>query len=252
LLRSTPLLLVFQHNNLTGEEWSAIRRELKRAIQAVGTPAVDASAPADIVPHIGIHVVRSNIFRVALRVVEFFDSAAVKTSLGPKGVYAHDVSKSAYAATNKRAIEQLEIPETSSYAQLEPVLIGPLALLSFPAISPTHLAAALSALSPSPAFPAPTKRKNPAYYDPVFQNAVKKLLLVGGRIESKVFDVDGIRWVGGIQGGLDGLRAQLVALLQMAGMNLTSALEGAGKSLWLTMESRRSVLEEDEKKGTSE
>ena len=54
-------------------------------------------------------------------------------------------------------------------------------------------------------------------------------------------------WVGGIDGGLDALRAQLVYLLQSAGMGLTSALEGAGKSLWLTMESRRSVLEEESK-----
>jgi large subunit ribosomal protein L10 len=71
-------------------------------------------------------------------------------------------------------------------------------------------------------------------------------MLVGGRIEDKVFDLEGVKWVGGIDGGLEGLRAQLVYLLQSAGLGLTTALEGASKSLWLTMESRRSVMEEEQ------
>jgi large subunit ribosomal protein L10 len=37
-----------------------------------------------------------------------------------------------------------------------------------------------------------------------------------------------------------------VYLLQSAGLGLTTALEGASKSLWLTMESRRSVMEEEQ------
>ncbi len=81
----------------------------------------------------------------------------------------------------------------------------------------------------------------------MFQNGLSKLLLVGGRIEDRIFDLDGVKWVGGIGGGLDSLRAQLVTMLQSAGMGLTSTLEGAGKALWLTMEGRRGMLEEAEK-----
>ena len=142
----------------------------------------------------------------------------------------------------------MAIPEDSQYKELSPLLVGPVALLTIPAVSPAHLAAALKVLSPSPpAFAAPSRKKQPSYYDPVAQSGLQKLLLVGGRIEGKVFDLEGVKWVGGIEGGLDGLRAQLVYMLQSAGLGLTSALEGAGKSLWLTMESRRSVMEEAEK-----
>ena len=58
--------------------------------------------------------------------------------------------------------------------------------------------------------------------------------------------------MGGIAGGLDGLRAQLVMLLQNAGVGLTSTLEAAGKNLWLTMESRRTDMEEKEGGGKKE
>jgi large subunit ribosomal protein L10 len=52
-------------------------------------------------------------------------------------------------------------------------------------------------------------------------------------------DTAGTKWVGGIQGGIDGLRAQLVHTLESTGLGLTSALESAGNSLWVTLESRR-------------
>src|SRR5271156_26349 len=35
LLQSTPLILLFQHNNLKSMEWVSIRRELSRALQKV-------------------------------------------------------------------------------------------------------------------------------------------------------------------------------------------------------------------------
>ncbi|CAI4212130.1 unnamed protein product [Parascedosporium putredinis] len=125
---------------------------------------------------------------------------------------------------------------------------GPVAALVFPAVSPPHLAAALSVLAPTPGlFPAPPKKKNPGYYDPVVQAALAKLLLVGGRVEGKVFDVDGIKWVGGIDGGLDGLRARLVAMLQGVGLGLTNTLESGSKSLWLSLEGRKLQLEEEQK-----
>jgi hypothetical protein len=71
-------------------------------------------------------------------------------------------------------------------------------------------------------------------------------MLLGARVESKVFDREGTQWVGGIEGGLDGLRAQLVAMLQGVGAGITNALEGASRSLYFTVESRRMDMEEKE------
>lgn len=249
LLRSTPLILMFQHNNLTAVEWAAIRRELRKALADVP----QGTAPVDITPTISLQVIRTRIFDVALKIVEFFDPSAVKSTMataitGKKvpTVYNHDLSKAAYEAIKEATKDGT--PESTVYAQLSPLMVGPLAILTFPAVSPAHLAAALKILSPSPpAFPAPTRKKSPGYHDPIVQGGLQKLLLVGGRIDGKAFDIDGLKWVGGIDGGLDSLRAQLVHMLQSAGMGLTTALEGASKSLWLTMESRRSVLEEEQK-----
>lgn len=249
LLRSTPLLLMFQHNNLTAVEWAAIRRELRAALAAVEPPAAAPGAsPLDISPYISVQIVRTRMFTQALKVVEFYDPATVKTTGNDnKPQYTHDLSVAAYEAV--KAAEQ-SVPEDSMYAQLAPLLVGPLALVTFPAVSPQHLAAALSILAPSPpAFPAPSRRKNPGYYDLTAQTGLQKLMLVGARVEGKVFDNEGVKWVGGIEGGLDGLRAQLVAMLHSAGMGLTSALEGASKSLWVTMESRRIQLEDAGKEG---
>lgn len=248
LLRSTPLILMFQHNNLTATEWAALRRELRAALATVTAPADGLN----ITPHISLQVVRTRMFTQALKVVEFYDPATVSpppagANKADKKIYNHDLSVAAYEAV--KAAEK-SIPENSTYAQLSPLLVGPLALLNFPAVSPQHLATALSILAPSPpAFPAPTRKKNPGYYELSMQNGLQKLMLVGGRIEGKVFDRDGVNWVGGIENGLEGLRAQLVAMLQSAGMGLTSALEGASKSLWITMESRRTQLEDAGKEG---
>ncbi|KUI52470.1 54S ribosomal protein L11, mitochondrial [Cytospora mali] len=251
LLRSTPLMLIFQHNNITAKEWAALRRELRSALAAVPPPAAspDGKTPVDITPSILLQVVRTHMFSQALKVEEFFDPATIPSSqkTGAKAEYTHDLSMAAYKAV--KAIDKA-IPEDSMYAQVAPLMIGPLALLTFPAVSPQHLAAALSVLSPSPpAFPAPTRKKSPGYYDLTTQSGLHKLLLVGARIEGKVFDLEGAKWVGGIGGGLDGLRAQLVTMLQGAGMGLTTALEGASKSLWVTMESRRTMLEDEQKEG---
>jgi large subunit ribosomal protein L10 len=244
-------MLVFQHNNITAMEWAALRRELRSALAAVPPPAPPpgGQAPVDIAPGILLQVVRTHMLNQALKVDEFFDPASVPSSAktGAKAEYTHDLSMAAYKAV--KAVDKA-IPEDSMYAQMAPLMIGPLALLTFPAVSPQHLAAALSILSPSPpAFPAPTRKKSPGYYDLTTQSALHKLLLIGARIDSKVFDLDGVRWVGGIAGGLDGLRAQLVAMLQGAGLGLTTALEGASKNLWATMESRRTMLEDEQKGG---
>lgn len=256
LLRSTPLILFFQHNNLTALEWAAIRRELKRALADVSVP----NSPVDLAPKIHLEVIRTRMFRVAMKVVEFFDPSQVApseattlTGRKTKVVYNHDLSEAAFNAVQEADKKAEALGDESNYAQLAPLMVGPVALLTFPAVSPAHLAAALSILSPSPPqFPAPGRRKNPGYWDPATQNGLHKLLLIGGRIEGKVFDLDGVKWVGGIEGGVDGLRAQLVAMLQSSGVGLTNALESAGKNLWLTMESRRTMLEEESKKGQAD
>lgn len=129
-----------------------------------------------------------------------------------------------------------------------PLLAGPVVLLTFPTVSPQHLKAALTVLSPSaPNFPAPTRRANPGWHDNAVQTGLQKLMLLGARVEGKVFDVEGARWVGSIGGGLDGLRAQLVQMLQSVGGGVTNTLESAGKSLFFTVEGRRMMLEEEEK-----
>ena len=60
-------------------------------------------------------------------------------------------------------------------------------------------------------------------------------------------DSEGARWVGAIEGGLEGLRGQLVRALEEVGAGVTGALEGMGRSLWVTVEARRGMLDEEEK-----
>jgi large subunit ribosomal protein L10 len=77
-------------------------------------------------------------------------------------------------------------------------------------------------------------------------------MMLGARAEGRVFDQTGARWIGGIEGGLTGLRAQLVALLQQFGVGLASTLEAASKSLYFSLESRRGMLEEEKPKPKEE
>lgn len=248
---------MFQTNNLTAVELAAVRRELRFALAAVPAPTASPDPnrpPVDIAPAILLQVVRTRMLNQALKIVEFYDPATVASPASAdkkdKRAYKHDLSLPAYEAV--KAAEE-NIPTGSLYAELAPVVVGPMAIVTFPAVSPQHLAAVLSILAPNPpAYPAPTRRKNPGYWDPTTQSALQKMLLVGSRVEGKAFDNDGVRWVGSIEGGLDGLRAQLVGMLQNAGMGLTTVLEGAGKSLWLTMEARRTMLEDAEKEGEKE
>ncbi|KAM3499328.1 hypothetical protein MY10362_007399 [Beauveria mimosiformis] len=246
LLRTTPLVLFFQHSNLTAVEWAAVRRELKKAVSAVpSTIAGPDGQPIDISDSVQLQVLRTNMFDVALKIVEFYNPEAA-AALGPtartwRGPITHDLSEAAY-----QAIHKAEVTSESAYSQIEPLMVGPLAALVMPAVSPTHLAAALSILSSTPgSFPAPTRKKSPGYHDPVCQNGLAKLTLVGGRIEGKVFDQAGVNWVGGISGGLDGLRAQLVHILQSAGLGITTTLEGGSKNLWLALEGRKEQLKEE-------
>lgn len=241
-------MLVFQHNNLKSVEWAGIRRELNKALRKVDEARVAAGHPAENVGEgIKIQIIQTGIFASALKIVEFYkpeasapnptDPAAPSSATVPD--LTHTLSEAAHEATMKKT------------HALMPLLVGPLAVLTFPTVSPQHLKAALSILSPVPRqFPAPTRKANPGYHDPPVQIGLQKLLLLGARVEGQVFDVEGTKWVGGIEGGLDGLRGQLVAMLQGIGAGVTSTLEASAKSLYFTVEGRRTMLE-DEEKGVS-
>ncbi|PSN72715.1 hypothetical protein BS50DRAFT_568305, partial [Corynespora cassiicola Philippines] len=257
LLKSSPLVLLFQHNNIRAEEWMGIRRELAKALLKVDAERAATGEPS-LADGIKLQVIQTGIFASALRVVEFFKpeestlahaqhptdpqtptSAQVpNTTNSPDDErFTHGLSRHAHEVANNRKLK----------LELEPLLSGPLAVVSFPSVSPQHLKTVLSILSPGPDFPAPKRKANPDYHEPAVQSGLQKLMLLGARVEGRVFDVEGTKWVGGIPGGLDGLRAQLVNMLQSVGGSLTGALEGASKSLYFTVESRRMDMEEQEK-----
>ncbi|KAH8598821.1 hypothetical protein B0O99DRAFT_537948 [Bisporella sp. PMI_857] len=264
LLKSTPLMLIFQHNNLKANEWAAVRRELSLALHKVD--AANSAARigrAGVADGVKLQITQTGIFAAALKIVEFYkpheqkqkkvqkekkilqnEKVPAADPATPSSVtepYTHALSKAAHdAVKSKRHV-------------LQPLLSGPIAVLTFPDVSPAHLKAALSILSPSPPqYPAPTRRANPGWHDPAVQTGIQKLLLLAARVEGQVFDVDGTKWVGGIEGGLQGLQSQLVYMLQSLGGALTSTLEGAAKSLYLTVEGRRTMLEDEEKGPTEE
>lgn len=231
-------------------EWVSIRRELSKALQKVDDSLVaDGRAPGAIGPAIKLQIIRSNIFEPALRIAEYYDPSKPlvleeRQKKGPGSSekedpgLTHALSESAYRAALSHKGKH----------PLTTLLAGPVVLLTFPTVSPQHVKAALQILAPhAPAFPAPTRRANPAYWDPYVQDGLRKVMLLGARIEGKVFDMEGTRWVGGIDGGLDGLRSQLVRMLEGFGAGLASTLESASRSLYFTMEGRRNMLEEEAK-----
>ncbi|KUJ07955.1 uncharacterized protein LY89DRAFT_564655, partial [Mollisia scopiformis] len=262
LLRSTPLMLLFQHNNLKAGEWVGIRRELTKALRKVDEARAAAGHTSEpLAEGIKVQIIQTGIFAAALRIVEFYKPGPETTSqldpinpatsssakiplYNPRGDgLTHTLSAAAHEA----------VADTRTAHALAPLLSGPLMLVTFPNVSPQHLKAALSILAPSaPDFPAPTRRANPSYHDMSVQGGLQKLLLLGARVEGKVFDVDGAKWVGKIEGGLDGLRAQLVAMLQGAGAGITNTLESAGRSLYFTVEGRRTMLEDEAKEPAAE
>lgn len=255
-------MVFFQHNNLKSSEWVAIRRELTKALQKVDDKiASEGRSASALAPHIKIQTVRTSMFEVAIRIVEYFrpSEASLTSGKPPKAVdpvtqtsvelpihtgskddpsLTHDLSRTAHAA----------VKHLKHKHELADILLGPIAILTIPTVSPEHMKAALSILTPKEAgFPAPTRKANPDYHDPIVQTGLKKINLLAARVDGKVFDIGETKWVGSIEGGMDGLRSQLVMALQSMGSNVTSTLEGAGKSLYFTMESRRSVLEEEQK-----
>lgn len=72
-------------------------------------------------------------------------------------------------------------------------------------------------------------------------------MLLGARVEGRVFDNDGVRWVGGLEGGMGGMRARLVGMLSGVGAGITGTLESASRNLYLTMEGRKGMMEDEQK-----
>ncbi|KAH8697546.1 hypothetical protein BGW36DRAFT_378892 [Talaromyces proteolyticus] len=244
LIRTAPLMVFFQHNNLQSTEWAGIRRELSRALQKVDEQhASEGRNTTAMASHVKLQIIQTRIFEVALRIVDYFRPANMTGAESGEDILTHDLSRAAHDAVYK----------TKGKHELATILSGPLAVLSLPNVSPEHLKAALSILAPKASgFSAPTRKANPGYHEPTVQEGLQKLMLVAARVDGRVFDLEGTKWVGSIESGLDGLRAQLVHALQGIGASVTSTLEGAGKSLYLTMESRRSVLEEEQKEENGE
>ncbi|CAD6566300.1 MAG: hypothetical protein ASARMPREDX12_005634 [Alectoria sarmentosa] len=254
LLRSTPLLLLFQHNNLRATEWMSIRRELHFALEKV-----DSDLSTNLAPAIKIQAIQVGIFESALLVAEYYHpeqhraASKIPHPTDPSTQSSAQLANHIPSPADPTLTHYLSRTAHSAAAPhkktnpLRPLLSGPLAAVSFPTVTPQHMRAALGILAPkAPTFPAPTRRANPGYHDASVQQGLQKLMLLGARVEGRVFDNEGARWVGGIAGGMEGLRGQLVRILGEVGAGVTGALEGAGRSLWVTVEGRRGMLEDEE------
>lgn len=252
-------MIFFQHNNLKSTEWMGIRRELANALSKVDEELAKNGNSEYVGSGTKLQVIQTGIFASALRVVEFWDP---KFELETPTIEPTDPKTASSEAIADNKAEESEPVFTHGLSErawtiakknrklkhgLEPVLSGPLAVLALPSVSPQHLKVALSIIAPTKDNPAPKRRTNPGYHEPAVQNGLQKLMLLAARVEGKVFDMEGGRWVGSIQGGLDGLRGQLVAMLQSVGAGITSTLQAASKSLYVTVEGRRGMLEEEQK-----
>lgn len=236
-----------------------IRRELAVAMRKVDQGLVGNPNLEGVGNEVKMQIIKSGIFAAALRVVEFFDrSGAQKLAAQPHHPSDPTVNSSVEIANSPTLTHGLStaawrVARNSKAAHgLEPLLSGPLLIVTMPTVSPAHLKQIFSILSPSPQYPAPKRKTNPSYHEPAVQSGLQKLMLLGARVEGKVFDFEGVRWVGSIEGGLDGLRAQLVHLLQGAAAGVTRTLESAGKNLYMTLESRKTMLGDGEKKPQDE
>jgi large subunit ribosomal protein L10 len=150
LLKSSPLMLIFQHNNVKAVEWTSIRRELAVALRKIDAERVAAGQEA-IADQIKLQVIQTNIFASALKVVEFFNPAAAadqtstvhetdprtptsaRVPLAGNKVddpyFTHGLSRHAHSVANNRSLTH----------DLEPLLSGPLAVVTFPLVTPQHL-----------------------------------------------------------------------------------------------------------------
>ncbi|KAF3160568.1 hypothetical protein TWF106_003798 [Orbilia oligospora] len=241
LLRATPLMVVFQHNNLRGSELVAIRRDLRVAMQNVDAQ-VAASQPAPIPDEDGnippeprpvgeqvkMVVVNTELFSAALRVAEYLPKdAKVGSSSGPE---AYDMTLQ-YRGSHP----------------MEALLVGPVGVIQFPTVSPPHILAVLNLLFPEKA----TFKKGT---DPLFISGVSKMLLLGAKVDKvggQTIDTAALKHITNL-GDLPTLRGQLLGLMQSAGAGLVATLQSPSKALWVTMEGRRKMLDPDSQKSAEE
>ena len=189
-------MLLFQHNNLKSSEWVGVRRELNNALRKVEEGRIasghKAGGPAD---GIKLQIIQTGIFAIALKIVEFYKPETNTLRKQESRLEHTDPSIPLSAGTPIHSSHGEDLTHTLSKAaheaiasmrishELDPLLSGPLVLLTFPSMSPQHVKTALSILSPSqPNFPAPTRRTNPGWHDPAVQGGVQKLLLLGARV----------------------------------------------------------------------
>lgn len=214
ILRSSPLVVVLQHNNLIAAEWSAIRRELATAFDK-------AEIPENVKPK--LTVIHSGLFGVAMRVADAQDEAVVTAPYA----LAPEVAKTV-------------LPSKKTHP-LKDVISGPLAIMSFGEVHPLALKTMLDVLFPE-------RNRFKKGIDPFARSGAEKLLMLAARVDGrggKILDRDAIKWVSGL-GGVDELRGQLVAMLQsVGGGELVRALESVGLSVARTVEGRRKMLEEE-------
>ncbi|KAF8456072.1 hypothetical protein BDZ91DRAFT_745974 [Kalaharituber pfeilii] len=224
LLRSSPLTIVFQHSSVRPVEWIALRRELGLVLNKV-----DAGLPPGstaLAPFIKINVVDTALFGVAVRIAD-------QPAPGDK-LWAYGASREAYRATISLKKKH----------PLAPLLIGPLALLTFPALSPPHITAALDLLFPV------KKVAQKKGFDPLAMTALQKIILLGARVQERVIasprvlDDAGIRYLCDLK-SVDELRGEMVALLtSVGGGEIVRTLESVPINLGRTIEGRRKMLEE--------
>jgi ribosomal protein L10 len=180
------------------------------------------------------------------------------------------------AARIRREIEQVELPtaaplsskakltvartgllkpllrRTASLKVLEPILSGPIALLTFTDLSPSYLGRVLSvidkALGAGKAQPKPVGSKG---HEKAAKNVNTRLFPLAGIVEDsansiRVVDVAQLRDIS-LLPSLDELRGQLVARLSHTPSQLVSTLNQAkGVSLLQTLDARRRDLEKEE------
>ncbi|KAJ8608638.1 hypothetical protein MRB53_039522 [Persea americana] len=97
--------------------------------------------------------------------------------------------------------------------------------------------------------PAPKRKDAPGLYEPGTQNGLAKLMLLGARVEDKVLDGAGARWVGWLARCRRSSRTA-GGIVTRIGMGLVGTLEGQRNSLYLTLEGRRMAMEDEAKSQT--
>ena len=221
IIRSTPLMLVFQHNNLRSVEWSALRREVALALAKLAPAGEDDAVASGTM----LHVVRGALFSQAMRVAERYDA---------RGGQQHGTSREANEGAKKKKHKH----------RMAALLSGPIGLVTFPAVSPPHIKTVTNVM-----FPDGRIVKG---LDPLAVAGLQKLVLLAARVDGHVasgtldggrlIDASMARMVGELP-GFGPLQGQLVGMLQGAGgTDLVRALEALPVSALRTLDAHRKVL----------